>query len=646
MIHKMKFFGAVLFSAATLSAQHADYADCSRFGPEQEKYQYVGLNERLRKPNKTVETERLWQYIRQESGSDLAIVPGGSRTEVALDPDRMPTVDRHIYGELQARGITPARRSSDLEFLRRASLDLTGRLPSPEEVNAFIASEDANKRANLVDSLLRSPAWIDRWTMYYGDLFQNTANLDNINRFDRGRNAFHSWIRSSLETNKPYDQMARELIAARGNNTFLVGEVNWLVGGRVTGGPNQDIYDQMMVNVSTTFLGLNHMNCIGCHDGLGHLDTLSLWGKDAKRMQAWQMSSFFSRSAITQQLVDPARDNNLRWYGISDVGRADYTLNTTTGNRPARAPEPGRPNTVAPRYPFSDRAPAAGQGYRDFLAQEVTKDFQFARATVNYMWAAFFNKGLVEPLDQFDPARLDPDNPPPAPWSLQSQHLRLLNALAGEFVQNKFDLKWLMRTLATSEAYQMASVYDGQWSPEWEPFFARHYIRRLQAEEIHDGIAQTSGILPAYRYNTYDAADWFTPIPRTVNFAMQLPETRNTGNIAFLDAFFRGNREQEERKTDASGLQALNMMNDTFVLDRSLSRNNGGVQSLVYRASLRQNDEAIDQLFLTILSRPATTKERGLAREHIANSAGATRTQRLENLAWTLYNKLDFLYNY
>ena len=147
-------------------------------------------------------------------------------------------------------------------------------------------------------------------------------------------------------------------------------------------------------------------------------------------------------------------------------------------------------------YPFSGAKPAAGENYRVALARIVTSDIQFARATVNYIWKEFFGRGIVDPVNQFDPARLDPDNPPADPWTLQPSNARLLNALAQEFVDDGFNLKTLMRKIANSEAYQLSSRYNGDWKPEYEKLFARKLVRRLWAEEIHDAVAQSSGVLP------------------------------------------------------------------------------------------------------------------------------------------------------
>ena len=292
--------------------------------------------------------------------------------------------------------------------------------------------------------------------------------------------------------------MAAELIAAEGENSYQKGELNWLVGGVVTGGPAQDIIDQQAANVAETFLGVSHVNCLLCHNGRGHLDALSLWGGNTTRAQAWQFASFLSHTTAVRRQFNPDNRNVYYWSLLDNVPR-DYTLGTTTGNRPARTPCPAARRasraTWRPAY-FDGEGPAAGENYRAALARKVTADFQFARATVNYVWAHFFGRGIVDPPNQFDPARLDPDNPPPEPWTLQPSNARLLNALAKRFVDGGYNLKALMREIANSDAYQLSSRYPGEWDPAWEKLFARKFVRRLWAEEIHDAIAQSSGRAP------------------------------------------------------------------------------------------------------------------------------------------------------
>src|SRR5437660_1815362 len=180
----------------------------------------------------------------------------------------------------------------------------------------------------------------------------------------------------------------------------------------------------MAASIFATFVVMTNANCLLCHNGRGHLDSLSLWGSNTTRYQAWQLASHFSHTSMARVTADPVNPNpNVYYWSLLDNVKnftTDYTLNTTTGNRPARvAPsgcKSGQPcYSVPPQYIFTGDSPKAGESYRAALARNITGDFQFARASVNYIWAHFFGRGIVDPPDSFDPARLDPDNPPSAP---------------------------------------------------------------------------------------------------------------------------------------------------------------------------------------------------------------------------------------
>ena len=556
------------------------------------------------------------------------------------------SIDDYLYADMQAQGVKPADLTNDWEFIRRVTLDLTGRIPTSAKVLGFVADSTPDKRAKLIDDLLASPEWIDKWTMYFGDLYQNTQQRPStaLNRFPQGRNAFYKYIHDSLAANKPYDQMATELITATGSNSFTKGELNWILNGYITGGPQQDITDSMASNVSEVFLGISHMNCLLCHNGRGHLDQLSLWGSYTTRYQAWDFASFVSRTTFQRVNYDPNNRNNYYW-SVTDNVNHDYQLGTTTGNRPARAiTSPcviGKPCYVAPMYIFTNAKPVSGENYRAALARMVTSDLQFSRAIVNYMWAQFFGRGIVDPPDQFDPARLDPDNPPPDPWTLQPSNPRLLNALAQRFADNKFDLKALMREIANSNAYQLTSEYSGQWNVAWEPLFARKFVRRLWGEEIHDAVVQSSGVLPTYNIRGFSDAGF-----PTLNFAMQLPDTVNVpGGAAtvFLDSFLRGNRDDQLRRGDGSILQTLGLMNDNFIMTRIDPGGRSANQLLAENLS-KSTDELIRGLYLGVLSRYPTDAEMKTAQA--AMVAAGSKASGGTNLLWSLYNSVAFIFNY
>ena len=537
-------------------------------------------------------------------------------------------IDSHIFSTLQQLNIQPAALTTDAEFLRRVTIDLTGRIPTPEQVQQFLADTDAQKRSHAVDRLLDSPEWVDRWTMWLGDLLKNNSASSQINRGVQGRDALYEFIKTSLQNNQPYNQFVSELLVGAGDS-FASGPADFIVGGIMSMGPVQDTYDRQWMLAATMFLGLKNFDCLLCHNGEGHLDGVNLWGSQVKRSEAWGMAAFFSRARITR----PAGNNTT--YVVAEAAAGGYNLNTTSGNRPTRAAVDGLRSPVLPKYLFSGRQLTASDNFRVVLAQELTQDLQFARATVNYIWAHFFGVGIVDPPDAFDLARLDPRNPPPPPWTVQPSNPALLDELARNFVNSGFDLKELMRDIANSQAYQLSSRYSGTWDPSYTRYYARHLIRRLQSEELVDAVVQSSGVA-----NNMTVATGAGNV--TIPWAMQLPETivPRGGAGAVLDTFLRGDRDENARRADLSSSQALSLMNDTFIVNRVQSAGNR-LPALL--ASTPDNTEVVRAVYLGVLSRYPTTDELNAA---LLKFQTGTRLSNAQDLLWALYNKVDFIFDY
>ncbi len=140
----------------------------------------------------------------------------GQRQEAVGPLTPRNLVDVYTFAKMQRDGVAPARLSSDTEFLRRVHLDLTGRIPASSDVRAFLENNNPNKRDQVIDSLIGSPEYVDRWTMFYGDLLGNIIVNTNINRYFQGRNAFYEYIKASLAENKPYHSFVGEMLVASG----------------------------------------------------------------------------------------------------------------------------------------------------------------------------------------------------------------------------------------------------------------------------------------------------------------------------------------------------------------------------------------------------------------------------------------------
>lgn len=540
-------------------------------------------------------------------------------------------IDYHIFSLLQAKNIRPASLTTDEEFLRRVSIDLTGRIPGAADVTAFTASGDPEKRAKKIDQLLASSEYVDRWTMWLGDLVKNNVRNTQITRGNLARDAFWRFIKQSVAENKPYNQFATELITANGS-TEEWGQANWIVGGFMSMGPGQDTYDRQFVQAATTFLGLRYFDCLLCHDGAGHLDSVNLWGAQVTRRQAWGMAAFYSRTRMARA-AQPAT-----YYTVSEVATGNYALNTTSGNRPNRTPPAPGVNSINPTYLFSGRTypNVAAENYRARLAAEITGDLQFSRAFVNYVWAQLMGVGIVDPADAFDLARLDPKNPPPDPWTIQPSHPELLEELARSFINMNYDMKGLIREIVNSQAYQLSSRYEGEWDPNWTRYQARHLVRRLDSEELVDALVQSSGVP-----NPMNVVNHTTPF----QWAMQLPDTTvgGGGAQAFLDDFLRGDRDENPRRRELTRSQALSLMNDPFITNRVRASATGAGRLAQLLAANPGNSELIEAMYLEVLSRRPTSTERNLALSRFNTGVRASNAQ---DLLWSLYNKIDFIFNY
>jgi hypothetical protein len=541
-------------------------------------------------------------------------IPEGSTLPVAN------FIDTHIAAKLEKDGIVPAKVAGDAEFLRRVTVDLTGTIPSPADVDSFLADATPDKRARKIDDLLRSDAFVDRWTMWFGDLVQNVSVSDNSREYYLGRNVYYTWIKESVRTAKPYDAMVRELLAGDGDN-FQSGVANYIVRQLQNNGPPQDTYDNLAAHSAEKFLGIP-MLCISCHSGPGHLELVNIYLRGKNRDDFWKMAAFFSRTAARgSRYTDPNNPNaNIIQFAVTTNPNGAYRLNTTDGNKTPRTPAAGQPDTVTPAFILTGEQPKAGEPYRVAYGRILTADRQFARATANYLWKEMFGRGIVEPVNGFDLARLP----------LQASHPELLEALTDEFIGKGYSLREYLRTIALSSTYQLSATYAGV-HPDVS-YFARRAPRRLSAEALLDAVTTATAVPVQLQVQGM----------ATVTKAMQLPdplEGRRSAASLFLNQFGRGNRDDVARTNDSAISQALSLMNDPVVTTRARRANNSTVQKLL--ASTSDPGTIVDQLYLTTLSRRPTADERRMAIDYLR---AGTLADRVEDLQFVLLNTLEFLF--
>lgn len=534
-------------------------------------------------------------------------------------------IDTHIAAKMIRDNVPPTVIAGDEEFLRRVYLDLTGTIPAATEVQAFAADTASDKRAKKIDALLKSDAFVDRWTMWFGDLVQNVQISTNSREYYIGRNLYYSWIKDSIRADKPYDAMVRELLAGEGDN-FVSGVANYVVRQLQRNGPPQDTLDNLATHSTEKFLGMPVL-CISCHDGFAHLELVNWYLRGKKREDFWKMAAFFSRTTLRgERYTDPRNPNaQIIKFNVGYNPAGVYMLNTTDGNKSPRQPAAGQPATVTPAFLTTGEQPRAGESYRVAYGRMLTADRQFARATANYLWKEMFGLAIVEPVTSFDLAKLNE----------QATHPELLEALTDEVIAKNYSLREVLRTIAMSNTYQLSARYTPTaWSETWVPYFARRYPRRMSAEVLFDAVATATNVPGNFQ------VQGLTPVTK----AMQLPDPleggRRTPTALFLNSFGRGDRDDVGRTNDSAISQALALMNDAVVTTRvKRATRNSTVERVL--ASTSDPGSITDQLYLATLSRKPAADERQAAIDFLRVGPLAERT---EDLQFVLLNTLEFIF--
>lgn len=542
--------------------------------------------------------------------------------------ERHNFIDEHILDKLRHLNVPPSPRCLDGEFLRRASLDTVGVLPTAGEARAFLADRAWDKRDRLIDRLLNRPEFVDYWSYKWSDLLLVSSTRLRPKAVD----AFSKWIRKRVAENEPWDRFVRELVTARGS-TLENGAANFY-------SLHEDPQD-MAETVSMAFLGMS-INCARCHD-----HPLEKWTND----DYYGMANLF------------ARVRGKGWGG--DTGSGD-------GNRVIFVADSGdliQPRTGRPQQP----RPLDGKAVpfdstidrREALADWLTdpKNPYFSRAVVNRVWANFMGPGLVEAVD--DMRLTNPASNPP-----------LLSALADNLAHDGYDLKSLMRRILTSAAYQRSSATVAGNEGD-ERFYSRFYARRLKAEVLLDAASQVTesptmfkGRLPGTR-------------------ALQLADTG--ADSYFLSVFGRPERLitcECERSNEPSMSQVLHITNgDT--LNAKIEAKPNRIEHLL-RA--HADDRAIvEDLYLAALTRvptpdeaarlsaaladvetgdrqaPLVSLQKGIAEalaikdstrrkdalaridaamREIPDKAAAARRRAIEDLYWSVLSSKEFLFNH
>ena len=498
------------------------------------------------------------------------------------DVPRRNLIDDYIFSKLRRFHIIPSELSSDAEFLRRVCLDVTGTLPPPQRVREFLASRDPHKREKLIEILLDSPEYVDYWTFQFADFFRVMWS---------NASSYRPWIRESIAQNKPYDQMARERVSAQGVD-----------------GPARHYFkrtgevllpEDTMIEDIRVFMGLR-MDCAQCHN-----HPYEVWTQD----QFWGMAAFYGRVSR-----------------VRDVG---MIFDDPLGHGERREPRVIHPRThkeARPRFLDGAVLPESEQADPTMrLAAWVTSSNNpnFAKVIVNRMWAYFFGRGLVDPVDDFRSA-----NP--------ATHPGLLQALARDFKEHGYDLKHLVGLIVQSRTYQLSA--DGnETNKDDEINYSRALPRRLDAEILLDAISRVTDVEESFVIDHYVGGGKELPGTQAIHL---IPESSPTH---FLDVYGRQPLRETipVRERQANLAQALHMLAGPTYTSK-ISQAEGRLDRLLKGDASDQ--QIIEELYLAALSRYPNDRER--AELETAIRELPSRRKAMEALVWGLIASREFTYNH
>ena len=502
-------------------------------------------------------------------------------------------IDEKVFSKLKTLGLPTSEICDDSTFLRRTSLDIAGRLPTLEETDKYLNSDNPNKRSEWIDSLLSTTDYAEFFANKWSSILRNKRKADT---YTRGTQAFHEWIRQSFHINKPYNQFVAELVTARGEISHNPATA-WF----------RNVTDQKerLQDTAQVLLGVR-LQCAECHH---------------HPYEKWSQQDYYGFSAFFSRIGKKKTDMPGEEAVFHNVGLAT-AKNPKTGQNVKPTPLGGDELDIL-----------AEDDPRDDLASWITdeKNPFFAPMLVNRYWKHFFNRAIVEPEDD-----MRVTNPPTNP--------ELLQALSNQFISTGYDIKDLIRTICNSTTYQLSAIPNEHNAGDRQNY-SRYYPKRLPAEVLLDSIDRMTG----------SPTSFAGQLPGTR--AVALPDDSYNSSSYFLTVFGRPEMDSAcecERAQGASLAQTLHLLNSKNIQDK-LSGAGGNAQKLTSQKE-RVNEDKITELYKLAFSRNPKDDEMKTAigyiknkTEQIENDANKKEDSikmAYEDLVWALLNTKEFLFNH
>jgi hypothetical protein len=503
---------------------------------------------------------------------------------VWTNPPENNYVDHHVFAKLKMLSIPPSDVCGDGEFIRRATMDVCGVLPTADEVRAFLADPSSDKRAKLVDRLLDRPEYADFWTLKWSDIFRSSRKAIQV----KGVFVFQQWLREHVENNDGFDGVVKELLTADGN-TFANPPANYY---RIARDPQN-----LAETTAQLFCGVR-MQCAKCHN-----HPFERWTQD----DYYSMAAFFARVKQKKDPEEPGANPKEAGAEIIYVDRAGEVTQPRTG-QVMKPKFMGGAEPVIP--PGADRR----QALANWIAS-ADNPF-FAKSLVNRIWYHLNGKGIVDPVDDFRDS-----NP--------SANDELLDALAKDFIASKFDVKHMIKVIMTSRTYQL-SAQANDFNRDDNKYFSHTVTKMLTAEQLLDAICTAT-----------ESPEKFAGVPAG-SHAMQLPD--GDPNSPFLKTFGQPARElacECERESDSNLAQALQLINGQTINQKLRTPTNRVGRLLAAKTS---DLEVLNNLYLSTVSRAPTAADMKTALEYVAKNPD--KRKAWEDVHWALLNSKEFLFRH
>ncbi len=497
-------------------------------------------------------------------------------------------IDRHLLAAWKRLGIEPSPPADEATFLRRVTLDVCGRLPRPKELQAYLDDSEPDKRARLIDRLLEEPGYASYFALKWADILQNRGQGYSTSKQRPGTALFSAWIRDAIAANVPYDRFAAEILTATGSQEINPPTI-WYRTVRTE--------QEYVESVSQAFLGVR-LQCAQCHHHPSEqLSQDDYYGLAAVFARVGRKGGFADAEVPTNEVIF------LKPHGETIQPRTGEVMNP----RPLGGPDFPVNRYTDPRRAFVDWMTSPENPY-------------FARTMANRMWAHFFGRGIIHPIDD---ARST--NPPSNP--------ELLDALTQEFVASGYDVKHLIRICANSYAYSLRSI-PTESNVDDVQCFARFYPRRLKAEVLLDAVSDALGVPTKFP----GIGGEFPTDTR----AIDLPDEAVASH--FLDVFGRPARTSacECERADAPALgQALELVSSHLIQEK-LASPSGFVAEL--SSNGKTHEENVHAAFVRFFARPPKPDELAVAIEFVESQPELVTAY--QSLLWSLLATNEFMFTH